>query len=121
MCYAQVMTYKQHLSCAKHRKLQHELSQDQFAKLQAGDCVYCGGPGGGIDRTDPKLGYTSENCVSSCHRCNARKSVYESLGVAVSVAKAKELAHRNKIPPPSEREWAHWGCYGYKRPRDTPV
>jgi hypothetical protein len=110
------MNYKQHKSCAKHRRLLHELTEAEFAKLQAGDCVYCLGPGGGIDRTDPKLGYTLDNCVSSCHRCNARKQVYEPLGVDVSIAKARELAHRNQLPPPSAREWKHWGCYKAIKP-----
>lgn len=100
-----MMTYRQHKATSRYRGIEHALTKDQYEELITQTCVYCGGPGGGIDRLDPKQGYLPYNCAPACKRCNARKSIYESLGVNEAIEKAVELAHRNNIPPPSEREW----------------
>lgn len=75
---------------ALSRKLPFELSREQFKELLLGVCHYCGrSPSqtiarkfhchqdfryNGVDRKDNTLGYTSDNSVSCCGECNARKS-----------------------------------------------
>jgi hypothetical protein len=105
------MTYAQHKRTAKQRGIENKLTLEQHTTLVTSPCAYCGGEGGGIDRLNPKGGYTVENSVSACKRCNARKQAYEHLGLTKAVANAMAMAHRNKTPPPSEREWKMIGCY----------
>jgi len=56
------------------------LTGEQAYRLIVADCSYCGAPAGwpekrnGIDRTDCAIGYTPDNCVSACWRCNAAKN-----------------------------------------------
>jgi hypothetical protein len=46
----------------------------QFRELISGPCFYCGeAPAKGIDRQKNEVGYTVENCVSCCKRCNFSK------------------------------------------------
>jgi len=104
-----MMTYKQHCYTARFRKVINKLTEAEHAALLSGPCFYCGGKAGGIDRKDPSMGYALDNCVSACKRCNARKQVYEPLGFEAAMDKAKELAYKNAIPPPSQREWRKFG------------
>jgi 5-methylcytosine-specific restriction endonuclease McrA len=69
-------------SKARWRRLPFELSDEQVASLFAASCAYCGArpangmPGKeytGIDRLDNTIGYTPENCVPACQRCNYAK------------------------------------------------
>lgn len=43
-------------------------------------CAYCAGPlnptGSALDRKDNNKGYTVENVVSCCHRCNSAKGAW---------------------------------------------
>jgi hypothetical protein len=60
---------------AKARKLALELTFGQWQKVVAGGkCCYCAGnlpeAGSGVDRKNSNLGYTEENCVPCCARCN---------------------------------------------------
>ena len=71
------------------RGLCHDLSFEDFVSLKEGPCVYCGTEHryerldketgmtwkyNTIDRIDPNKGYTKENCVPCCHKCNSAKS-----------------------------------------------
>lgn len=74
---------------ARARGLVYDLTTEEFNKLILGICVYCGdslsttkkGQGKtsgnfkytGIDRIDSEKGYTIDNCVSCCSRCNFMK------------------------------------------------
>lgn len=79
---------------ARTRKLTWELTRNQVAILTSQSCHYCGMPPqmiafgtsknrltraiasyvhGGIDRINNSIGYTFENCVSCCTRCNRAK------------------------------------------------
>ena len=85
------ITYRQG---AKDRNLAWELSDDYFYSLLRNNCFYCGsGPTNcvraaifpqskdryddfyysGIDRVNNQIGYTPDNTVSCCKRCNAMK------------------------------------------------
>lgn len=75
---------------AKDRKLSFNLNKDEFYALTQGNCHYCGAAPAqvrkprvknklasfiynGIDRVDSALGYSVENCVTCCGRCNKMK------------------------------------------------
>jgi hypothetical protein len=80
---------------AKKRGLSFELSIDEFRALTKGNCFYCNEPPSqviyqaapksekakqqtayvysGIDRKVNSIGYTLDNTVPCCHRCNTAK------------------------------------------------
>jgi hypothetical protein len=76
-------------AAAKGRKLQFDLSEEQFENLIKDKCFYCESEPktlhrtkygdemfwNGIDRVDSKLGYCLENCVTACKSCNLAKNV----------------------------------------------
>lgn len=79
---------------ARTRGLEWKLSEDEVRGLVFANCYYCGQEPsrlqrrnqtrgrtsgtailvGGIDRLNPLLGYTPENCVPCCFPCNSAKS-----------------------------------------------
>lgn len=68
---------------ATARGLAFALTKEQFVSLTLMCCDYCGTKPlprkngyafNGIDRIDNSLGYTTENCVACCRRCNWAKS-----------------------------------------------
>ena len=74
---------------SQKRGIEFILSRDEFRKLTSSNCHYCGIPpsqihkgtwkGGdyaynGLDRVDNNLGYTHENSVPACFRCNTAKN-----------------------------------------------
>lgn len=72
---------------AKKRELEFSLDRDTFRALTSSNCFYCGAPPSremvassngsywynGIDRWDSDAGYTPDNSVSCCVRCNFAK------------------------------------------------
>ena len=73
---------------ASERKLDFDLSKEQFEKLIKENCFYCGLEprensknkwyngsivANGIDRVDNQKGYSVENCVPCCRQCNFAK------------------------------------------------
>lgn len=72
-----VKHYHMYKGNAAHRDIQFDLSKDQVLELSLQPCHYCGVSDKdyrGIDRTDSTLGYSIENCVPCCTRCNRMKS-----------------------------------------------
>jgi hypothetical protein len=80
-----LLQYKRH---AKGRDFSFELTKEQFSNLICKPCYYCGIPPSnlkktkndsegllytGIDRVNPKLGYSITNCVPACSMCNRAK------------------------------------------------
>lgn len=65
-------TYK---SQARVRKLNFDLSYDEFMTFWQQPCSYCGDPIEtiGIDRVNNTIGYKINNCVSCCFICNQMK------------------------------------------------
>jgi len=74
---------------AKRKNRVFNLSKQLFTKLISSNCEYCGTkpkqikntykgkglvPYNGIDRIDSSKGYTKDNCLSCCFRCNTAKS-----------------------------------------------
>lgn len=84
---AKYNTYKYQ---AKKRGYSFELTKEEFRNIITQPCIYCGSDkpsthksvqyeGGnfrytGIDRHDNAKGYTVDNCVPCCGRCNAMKN-----------------------------------------------
>jgi hypothetical protein len=93
---------------AKKHGIVFNLDLDKFERLALSPCFYCGAPPAstedsrygsypvnGIDRKDSGGGYTLENCVPCCKRCNYGKN-------ALSVAEFKqwiERVHRYFVAP----------------------
>ena len=73
-----ILEIKQKFTDYKKRAIKEdrswELCYNDFTKLLRQGCYYCDGRGGGIDRVDNRLGYTLDNSVSCCRRCNMMKS-----------------------------------------------
>jgi hypothetical protein len=97
-------------SGAKRRNLPWLLTQEQFRRLVEQPCRYCGSYRGGrhvhvngniynftgIDRVDNSLGYTIENVVSCCGKCNRfkRGATFEQIEAIYLVM--KEFHDRRK-------------------------
>lgn len=86
--------YNKYIKSAKQRKILFLLKYDECIEFFENKCWYCGKEPSncyqekncygeyrynGIDRLNPNVGYTKENCVSCCWECNKRKgnSTYE--------------------------------------------
>lgn len=65
-------------SSAKKRNLTFDLTMDEFMSFWQGNCNYCGDQIAtvGIDRVDSDIGYTLDNCVPCCKRCNEIKMAH---------------------------------------------
>lgn len=70
-------------SQASIRNIEFTLNKEDFRALVTSLCTYCGASGSsykirsasvnGIDRLDSSLGYTKENVVACCKKCNIAK------------------------------------------------
>jgi len=96
---------------AAARNYAFDLSWEQFQAITALDCFYCGiqkgnayrsrpyatvFSGSGIDRYDNSLGYTAENSVPCCTRCNFLKG--RMRGDAF-LAACRAITNNHSIPP----------------------
>ena len=63
---------------AKKRSIPFRLSFKKYLEISSMPCEYCGASLGrnGIDRKDNSVGYTSENSVPCCSKCNLMKRDY---------------------------------------------
>lgn len=74
---------------ANKANVKFQLTKDQFGRIASKPCFYCGRPPenvckslhgtgdfvySGIDRIEPRNGYTVSNTVPCCHICNFAKS-----------------------------------------------
>lgn len=92
---SQISHYKKaYITGAKKRKINFDLSEDEFKTLIFSNCYYCGDSPkerlssklrtipefsfktNGIDRKDSQKGYTVDNTVSCCEMCNRMKMAY---------------------------------------------
>lgn len=67
--------YSQYKHGANRRGYSFDITLEQFAVLYNGTCSYCGSDvgGAGIDRVDNTIGYTMDNIVVCCEKCNRLK------------------------------------------------
>lgn len=61
---------------AAAKKINYDLTKDQFIDIVTASCTYCGESGGSVDRIDSKLGYFSSNCQPVCVSCNMMKYTF---------------------------------------------
>jgi len=82
--------YKKYQYCTKIRKINFQLTFEDFCTFWQKDCFYCGAKIKtiGLDRVINKNGYTIKNCISCCIRCNKMKLIY---------SKKNFIQHCNKI------------------------
>lgn len=65
---------------AKRRGLQFALGLEAFLELVSKPCVYCFDAGRvGLDRIDNSLGYSADNVLPCCARCNRVRNNYFSV------------------------------------------
>jgi len=101
------MVYNSYKSGAKRRKLYFFLSKEEFKHLTAQKCVYCSKEPStlkeskcssylynGIDRADNNVGYTVDNSVTCCKRCNFFKS---SLNIDDFIELVTKIAKNNTV------------------------
>lgn len=75
--------YRRLIYKAKQKSIPVSLTQQEFLEMYNNECFYCGqivNGGYGIDRLDHQLGYSKENCVRCCFKCNSRKGGLELAG-----------------------------------------
>lgn len=97
--------YKNYVRSCRNRNIFWEIPQEEFAKLTSQQCTYCGKEPAqqwkkytynGIDRINPKQGYTRDNAVTACGECNGIKSnrlTYDEMKV---VGEALAIYRRKK-------------------------
>lgn len=115
-----------YISGAKDRNLEFSLSDEDFDNLIFGNCYFCDSPikeyqqdkvynktnipflRNGIDRLDSSKGYTKDNCVSCCSKCNAMKSDSTEKDFIDQVEKIHNFV--NKRSTTSQYDVAPSGC-----------
>ena len=65
--------YRSYRNNARKRSLLFALGFEDFKRIIALPCAYCGQHAGGIDRLDSALGYTLDNAVPCCIADNIAK------------------------------------------------
>lgn len=72
--------YKAYINSAIKRNYEFLLNFEEFSELVIKPCYYCQyykeSETNGIDRVDNSKGYTKENTVPCCEKCNNMKNVY---------------------------------------------
>jgi hypothetical protein len=72
--------YKGYIKGATERGFDITIDFEIFSELVKSPCHYCGNSTpeevNGVDRVNNAVGYTKENCVSSCWTCNRMKHAY---------------------------------------------
>lgn len=86
-----------------------------YAALVGAPCAYCGAPAPSIiDRVDYKGGYEPSNCASSCMRCNAIKSGYESrMSPEQAIAKVRRKLDTTALKALIWGEHGLWGPWWF--------
>lgn len=83
------------------------LTFDEFSRLVTGYCYYCkhkdDNEAIGIDRINNDIGYTKENCVPACWKCNKMKYFYHP---SFFVEKCKILIKETMPTKPFYTKWA---------------
>ena len=87
---------------AKQRGLTFRLTVEEFERMIAEPCRYCGtyNTPRGLDRVDNRIGYTVSNVVPACGDCNFMKRtlpVHKFLDLVSQIAEHQKVLKR-KVP-----------------------
>lgn len=110
--------FSHYKSAAKKRNIIFELDKEFFSLIVFKNCSYCGEdpkkrtngrksingiiPLNGIDRKDNNIGYTVENCVPCCPKCNFMKMKLNDGEFLSQIEKIHHFQkHKGKEFPPS--------------------
>lgn len=110
--------YSAYKESAKNRKIEFNLSGEDFQKLINLNCIYCGqepeernyktydksgnekepytGKVNGIDRIDSSKGYEIDNCVPCCKKCNIMKGTLSYRDFKQQISKIYNYSIVNK-------------------------
>lgn len=102
-----------YVHAAVHRSLTIDITATHAQTLLSRRCTYCGGTGGGIDRLDAAIGYTVDNTVSCCARCNAAKG---QLDPRTFLERAAHIAG-HATHPEAWDPWGHGTAYSVLKQR----
>lgn len=91
-----LLSYKR---SALSRSITWELSNEEFQAFWNKPCYYCGTKiiGVGIDRVNPKEGYTSINTVPCCSQCNTMKLDYSRKEFLTKIKQIWEHTKKLKV------------------------
>lgn len=88
---------------AAKKKRQFSITDDEAVALFTDKCYYCGGKDGdalsGIDRKDYRGGYTPDNILSCCKKCNMMKV---KLLPEDYIEQCRRVAARHPVAAPTE-------------------
>lgn len=80
--------YRSYMKSANARGKAFELTQEDFDRITANNCSYCGSSSRiGIDRIDNSEGYTIENATPCCANCNRMKFTHSRIDFLIHVRK----------------------------------
>ena len=72
--------FKEYITSASKRGYDMNMDYETFSEFVIKSCYYCGHQNedevNGIDRVDNSKGYSKENCVTACWKCNRIKHMY---------------------------------------------
>jgi len=102
--------YKSYISDSRKRGHgDFQIDFETFTELVTDSCYYCkykhDSETNGIDRVDNSIGYTKENCVTACWKCNRMKQFYHP---AFFIEKCKIIL---KELAPTESFYTKWNTY----------
>lgn len=88
---------------ARTRGIPFALSFERFTSFWDKPCFYCGDAinGIGLDRKDPALGYSMENVVPCCCRCNRAKTIQTTEDFISMCQKVAEKFNNHIVSPVS--------------------
>lgn len=109
-------------SNAKRRNISFDITFEQYCIILTRGCHYCKKDdlptfGGRLDRLDSKTGYTFENCVGACAKCNYLKGDFLSTDETKAAVEALEKYHVDGILP----EKIAYSLYAGRVQRQRPL
>jgi hypothetical protein len=104
--------FKAYVSSATKRGYEMNIDFETFSELVVAPCYYCGHhihqETNGIDRVDNSKGYSKENCVTACWKCNKIKYIYN---LEFLVDKCKILTKQLEV---NDSFYKKWKMYYYR-------
>lgn len=95
------------LTAARRANVACDISQEEHQALLKQPCTYCEGPlnptGSGLDRKDPRFGYTKDNVVPACVICNRVKNRYLTFE-EMKIAMAAVIEYRRTSAAPVRKD-----------------